>query len=646
LTAHARHVAKLTSEQKTVAWTMGALGMLTLGGVLNVGRLIAAPAGPAQVEESESEPEPSEPAVSTEPEVSAEAFTQARGVGVAIVLGTYGGPGEGTVLDIIESTDTNLGELFAQGMAQGMGHERYGHVDPNGFMPASEDAKSTFSVDVDTASYSNTRRYLEDDELPPPDAVRTEELVNYFDYDYPQPPADSAAPFSLVTEVGPCPWAPERRLVHLGIQGYEPPAAAIPPRNLVYLIDVSGSMQAPNKLPLVKHGLATLTERLRAEDRVAIIVYAGGVGMVLEPTPGADRRAILDALDRLEGGGSTNGSAGIEQAYQLAAQSFITGGINRVILATDGDFNVGVVNHDALVELIEHERETGVFLSVLGVGSDNLNDHLMEQLADKGNGNYAYIDGLREARKVLVEEAGSTLVTIAKDVKIQVEFNPTLVERHRLVGYENRVLAHRDFADDSKDAGEIGAGHSVTALYEVELTGKRHDQPLLSLGIRWKQPDGQHSTELSAAAHDRDVALEHTSTDFRFAAAVAAFAARLRGTAQPDYAEILTLARGSLGSDPHCYRHDFLELVWKAGTLAGETLARPDTDCSRVAEVVAEVTPTVEPSSSPAIEPIEDETEVDWSMFVLEVLRLLPPFLALPMFVMAYRQRRRRSRGL
>jgi Ca-activated chloride channel family protein len=536
------------------------------------------------------------------------------------------------------------------------GGERYANVPPSVFIPTSRDAKSTFSIDVDTAAYANTRRYLlESGSLPPGAAVRTEELINYFDYDYPQPTGEGA-PFSITTEVGPSPWAEGHRLVHIGIQGQVPAAEDTPPRNLVFLMDVSGSMSSPDKLPLVKHGLASLSEQLGPEDRVSIVVYAGAAGAVLPPTSGADRQTILAALDRLESGGSTNGAEGIELAYRLAERSFVKGGINRVILATDGDFNVGISNRDELVKLIEKKRESGVFLSVLGVGTGNLNDHMMEQIADKGNGNYAYIDGMLEARKVLVEEAGSTLHTIAKDVKIQVEFDPDQVAEHRLVGYENRVLAHRDFDDDTKDAGEIGAGHTVTAIYEIVPTGERDDEPLMNLSLRYKQPDGRRSRKLSAPVDDGGRGLAQTSTDYRFSAAVAAFAESLRGNpGELSYAEILELAAGSLGADPGCYRHQFLDMVWQAGTLSGEQIAKPDSACipgsdapppRRVVEL--DETPELDPSSPEMIvheivvEEHEDTSQAELMNFVLEVLRLLPPLLALPLFVMAARRPRRR----
>jgi Ca-activated chloride channel family protein len=535
--------------------------------------------------------------------------------------------------------------------------ERYGKLPPNTFKISAQDPKSTFSIDVDTASYANTRRYLlEGGQLPPPEAVRTEELVNYFDYDYAMPSGEGA-PFSVTTEVGPSPWNEAHRLIHVGIQGHVPAAEQVPPRNLVFLIDVSGSMQAADKLPLVKHGLASLTEQLGAEDRVSIVVYAGAAGAVLPPTSGADGPAILDALDRLTSGGGTNGAEGIELAYELAERSFIEGGINRVILASDGDFNVGISNHAALVRLVERKRKSGVFLSVLGVGTGNLNDHMMEQIADKGNGNYSYIDGLAEARKVLVDESGSLLHTIAKDVKIQVEFDPEQVMEHRLVGYENRILAHRDFDDDSKDAGEIGAGHTVTAIYEIVPAPDRAAQPLMTLDLRYKHPDEKRSHKLSTTVSDAGSRMAQTSTDYRFSAAVAGFAEGLRGSqSELSYAEILALAEGSLGADLNCYRHQFLDMVWQAGTLAGEDITKPDSACEpggvapkRVAKPVDELQEVVEPvevdARGPALIVHEvvttDASDAAWMSFMLEVLRLLPPLLALPLFVMALRRPRR-----
>ncbi|HYH86873.1 MAG TPA: VWA domain-containing protein, partial [Pyrinomonadaceae bacterium] len=355
------------------------------------------------------------------------------------------------------------------------GAEAYAKIDENPFLEAARAPLSTFSIDVDTASYSNTRRFLTEGRLPPKDAVRIEELVNYFSYDYPQPAG--SAPFSVTTEVAECPWNAKHKLVHIGLQGKRVSNEDMPPANLVFLLDVSGSMNAPDKLPLVKSALRMLTGQLGARDRVAIVVYAGSSGLVLDSTPGDRKGEIVGALERLQAGGSTNGGDGIQLAYRVAQDNFIQGGTNRVILATDGDFNVGVTGDDALVRLIEEKRRGGVFLSVFGFGTGNLNDSMMEKLADKGNGNYAYIDGDAEARKALGEQVGGTLVTIAKDVKIQVEFNPRLVAGYRLIGYENRLLADRDFNDDTKDAGEIGAGHTVTALYEIVPAGQKVENP-------------------------------------------------------------------------------------------------------------------------------------------------------------------------
>ncbi|MCX4240010.1 vWA domain-containing protein [Paraliomyxa miuraensis] len=468
--------------------------------------------------------------------------------------------------------------------------EAYGHIQENEFIAVADDPRSTFSIDVDTASYSNMRRFLREGRLPPADAVRIEELVNYFDYAYPQPRGED--PFSVTTEVAPCPWNTDHRLVHVGLQGKDVAAKEVPPRNLVFLLDVSGSMSDSDKLPLLKHGMKMLADQLRPQDRVSIVVYAGASGVVLEPT--ADRDAIKQALSRLEAGGSTNGGAGIELAYQLAAQSFVKGGINRVILATDGDFNVGVTSEGDLVRLIEHKRESGVFLSVLGFGRGNLNDSTMEQLADKGNGNYAYIDSGAEAHKVLVEQAGATLMTIAKDVKIQVEFNPAEVAAYRLVGYENRKLAHRDFNDDTKDAGEIGAGHTVTALYEVVPVGQgtapevdplKYQDPgtalrpaassgeLMTVKLRYKQPTGHTSKLSSVPVMDRDGVVADSSESFRFAAAVAEFGLLLRHSkwrGNASWAQAYALAGSALGIDSHGRRAELLGLIEQAAALSGQ----------------------------------------------------------------------------
>ncbi|MCH9687850.1 MAG: DUF3520 domain-containing protein, partial [Deltaproteobacteria bacterium] len=428
-------------------------------------------------------------------------------------------------------------------------------------------------------------------------------------------------------------------LVHVGLQGRHVAPGKTPPRNLVFLIDVSGSMGG--ELPLVVSSLATLTEQLGPKDTISIAVYAGAAGQVLPPTSGADKIAILGALDRLEAGGSTNGGEGIHLAYRMAQENFVEGGINRVILATDGDFNVGVVGQPALVELIEAKRRTGVFLSALGFGSGNFRDSTMEQLADKGNGNYAYIDGLAEAHKVLAEQAGSTLVTIAKDVKIQVEIDPELVSSYRLVGYDNRRLADRDFDDDTKDAGEIGAGHTVTALYEVV---PKADAPavgtVMALKLRYKQPDGDQSLLVEVPIRDEGSALPETSDAFRFSAAVASFGQALSRTptkAKVDSLEdIRDLAADARGADRHCRRLELVRLIETASALRDQRIEPRRISC----------TPSSEPATVVYAEPLtvadgSDEAPFDWGRFVIEVLYALPPLLAFPLFFMALRRRRR-----
>ncbi|MEL6182197.1 MAG: VWA domain-containing protein [Myxococcota bacterium] len=471
--------------------------------------------------------------------------------------------------------------------------ESYDRIRENPFVAVADDPRSTFSIDVDTASYSNVRRFLEQGQLPPPDAVRLEELINYFSYSYPEPEGDT--PFSVTSEVGPCPWNSDHRLVHIGLRGRAIEAGRLPPRNLTFLLDVSGSMGNPNKLPLLKSGLGLLVEQLTERDRVSIVVYAGAAGRILEPTPGSHKDRILAALNSLRAGGSTAGGAGIKLAYATARENFVPGGINRVILATDGDFNVGVSSRGALERLIEKEREGGVFLTVLGLGTGNLKDSQMEALADKGNGNYAYIDTIHEARKVLVEEAGSTLVTIAKDVKLQVEFNPTQVEAFRLIGYENRVMHHRDFADDTKDAGEIGAGHTVTALYEVVPAGsgevsakvaplKYQDaktppsstsNELLTFKVRYKQPTGHApSRELTFPVQNSGpVDMAQASEDYRFSAAVAGFGMLLRDSkhsGQLTWSQVVDMALEARGQDRGGYRSGFVQLAKTAAALSGQ----------------------------------------------------------------------------
>src|SRR5687768_16337929 len=366
--------------------------------------------------------------------------------------------------------------------------ETYDNIDEGGIRRVVDHPLSTFSIDVDTASYANVRRFLTDGSLPPAGAVRIEELINYFRFDYPQPDGDD--PFSVTTELAVSPWNKKHRLALIGIRGRESVDKDPAPRNLVFLLDVSGSMEPPDKLPLVRNAMRMLVDTLTSQDRIAIVVYAGASGLVLPSTRGDEKEVIHRALAHLEAGGSTNGAAGITLAYQIARRQFVRGGVNRVILATDGDFNVGVTSQDELIRLIEHERESGVFLSVLGVGTGNLKDSTMEKLADKGNGNYAYLDSLHEARKVLVREGGATLNAIAKDVKIQVEFNPAVVAAYRLIGYENRALRSEDFNDDRKDAGEIGEGHTVTALYEIVPAGTEIKTPAVD-PLRYQQTGGR-----------------------------------------------------------------------------------------------------------------------------------------------------------
>ncbi len=466
--------------------------------------------------------------------------------------------------------------------------ESYDFIEENPFLRAATAPLSTFSIDVDTASWSLVRRHLNDGHLPPRGAVRIEEMVNYFPYAYAGP--DGADPFAVHTEVASCPWQPNHRLVRIGLKGREIDEGTRPAANLVFLIDVSGSMHPADKLPLLIQSMKLLASRLQDRDRVAIAVYAGASGLVLPSTAGSERETVLDALDRLSAGGSTNGGAGIRLAYDVAQRHFIRGGINRVILATDGDFNVGTTNQSDLVDLVKEKAKGGVFLTVLGFGRGNTKDSTMEALADKGNGNYAYVDSLTEGRKVLVEQAGGTLQTIAKDVKIQVEFNPALVAGYRLLGYENRMLAAEDFQDDAKDAGEIGAGHTVTALYEVVPAGQpvptaevdelKYSAPaagsgsseLLTVKLRFKEPDGDVSRPLSFPLVDGGARWSAASEDFRFAAATACLGMVLRGSKHASGASFDTvreLSQDALGADPGGYRHEFIALVEKARTLAG-----------------------------------------------------------------------------
>jgi Ca-activated chloride channel family protein len=473
--------------------------------------------------------------------------------------------------------------------------EAYDRITDNPFIRVTQDPLATFSIDVDTASYANVRRFLNQNQLPPKDAVRIEEMVNYFSYDYPQPTAQH--PILAQMEVASAPWSPEHRLVRIGIKGKDLDLNRRPSSNLVFLIDVSGSMQPAEKLPLLKNAMKLLVDKLGENDRVSMVVYAGASGMVLPPTTGDKKEVILRALENLEAGGSTNGASGIQLAYNLAVANYIRGGTNRVILATDGDFNVGVTNQGDLVRLIEEKAKSGVFLSVLGFGLGNLKDSTLEKLADSGNGNYAYIDTLNEARKVLVEEIGGTLVTIAKDVKIQIEFNPTQVNAYRLIGYENRVLRNEDFNNDLKDAGDMGAGHTVTALFEVvsnvvEIavpgvdplkyqtpaapvrSSSRDTRETLTLKIRYKDPDGSQSKLLEVPLVDAGRSFSSASTDYRFAASVAAFGMILRDSPYKGNASlgaVLDMAEGSRGADRNGYRQEFIGLVNRARTLMPST---------------------------------------------------------------------------
>ncbi len=473
--------------------------------------------------------------------------------------------------------------------------ESYAGITENGYRDPFQEPYSTFSIDVDNASYSNVRRFINLGQEVPADAVRIEEMINYFRYDYPKPSGEH--PFSVYTETGVCPWNRNHYLLHLGLRGKDIDKGEMQPSNLVFLLDVSGSMNSPNKLPLLKSAFGMLVNELREQDRVAIVVYAGAAGVVLESTPGNRKETILEAIDRLEAGGSTAGGAGLMLAYKIAERNFIKGGNNRIILATDGDFNVGVSDNKSMEQLVEEKRGLGIYMTVLGFGMGNIKDDKMEIIADKGNGNYAYIDNIQEARRVLVQEFGGTLFTIAKDVKFQIEFNPARVKAYRLVGYENRLLADKDFNDDTKDAGEMGAGHTVTALYEIIPAGSEEtglpvvdplryqgngdsrpsgamrptlkDAPheLCNIRLRYKDPDALTSKLFSKTVGTDIKKAGETSDRFRFSAAVAAFGmilrdSRYRGTATT--AEVISLASGARGSDPDGYRAEFIRLVQSA----------------------------------------------------------------------------------
>ena len=460
--------------------------------------------------------------------------------------------------------------------------ENYAMIQDNTFLKVANEPLSTFSVDVDKASYTNVRRFLTQGYLPPKNAVRIEEMVNYFKYDYPQP--DSEHPFSIQTEYTDCPWNANHKLVHIGIQGKEIEMETAPPNNLVFLLDVSGSMSAQNKLGLVKIGLNLLIDQMRPEDQVAIVVYAGAAGVVLPSTSGKDKEKIKDALNRLQAGGSTAGGQGIELAYNIAEKNFIKDGNNRIILASDGDFNVGISSTEGLKQFIATKRDKNIFLTTLGFGSGNINDANMEQLANKGNGNYNYIDNALEARKVFVSEMGSNLITIAKDVKVQVEFNPNIVKGYKLIGYVNRKLENEDFNDDKKDAGEIGSGHSVTMMYEIipanseELVDNidplkyqkekevilGNTDEVLTVKFRYKQPTGDKSVLITHVLQNKSVPFEYASTNCQFSSSVASFGMLLRGRMDNEdygYKQVMKLAKANTGQDSDGTRKEFVNLV-------------------------------------------------------------------------------------
>ena len=477
--------------------------------------------------------------------------------------------------------------------------EDYDHINENKFLKVADNPLSTFSIDVDAASYSNVRRFLNQGVLPPAGAVRIEEMINYFRYEYPQPKNND--PFSINTEISDAPWNKDHKLVLIGLQGKKIPTGNLPASNLVFLIDVSGSMNSPDKLPLVKASMKMLVDQLREQDKVSIVVYAGAAGLVLKPTGGDEKTTIKDAIDNLESGGSTAGGAGIKLAYKTAREYFIKEGNNRVILCTDGDFNIGASSDDDMERLIEQERKAGVFLTVLGYGTGNYKDNKMQKLADKGNGNHAYIDGIGEAKKVLVNEFGGTLFTIAKDVKLQVEFNPAKVQGYRLIGYENRMLAKEDFNDDKKDAGELGSGHTVTALYEVIPVGTKTDflktvdslkyqnetQPLsksshtdemMTVKFRYKAPAGDVSKLIEHPLKDQQVPVAKTSDNFRFAASVAEFGMLLRNSefkTNASFDNVVKMAKKAKGHDDEGYRSEFIRLVESAQMLAKSNKAEP-----------------------------------------------------------------------
>lgn len=528
---------------------------------------------------------------------------QGRASGV-VVNGYAGSNAKITLRGISSYQNNNNNPQFYDKQIEDFNTEGYDNITENRFLKVTDNPLSTFSIDVDAASYSNVRRFLNTGQLPPAGAVRIEEMINYFHYEYPSPGEND--PFSVNTEISDCPWNKDNKLVLIGLQGKKIATENLPASNLVFLIDVSGSMMDPQKLPLVKASMKMLTDQLRGKDHVAIVVYAGNAGLVLPSTTGDEKAKIKDAIDKLEAGGSTAGGAGIKLAYKTAKEHFIKEGNNRVILCTDGDFNVGASSDDDMERLIENERKSGVFLTVLGYGMGNYKDSKMQKLADKGNGNHAYIDGISEAKKVLVNEFGGTMFTIAKDVKLQIEFNPAKVQGYRLIGYENRMLNKEDFNNDKKDAGDMGSGHTVTALYEVIPAGIKTDlldkvDPLkyqsqhkeiaksadngeiMNIKLRYKQPDGDTSRLLEHPVFDTHISIAKTSDNFRFAAAVAQFGMLLRNSefkSNSSFSDVLSLARKAKGNDEEGYRSEFIRLVESAQSLAANNSNGDDEDVS------------------------------------------------------------------
>lgn len=511
-----------------------------------------------------------------------------------VVVVGYGSQHKSALPAVVRSdrvAGVSTGNRHMEVQAQQWNTEGYSAIHENGFRKVAHNPLSTFSIDVDNASYSNVRRFINNGQLPPADAVRIEEMINYFTYNYPEPGGDH--PFSVYTEVAACPWNSRNLILHIGLKGKSIDKSELPSSNIVFLIDVSGSMDMPNKLPLLKSAFRMLVNELRPSDRVSMVVYAGAAGVVLEPTPGNRKEEILTALERLRAGGSTAGGAGLKLAYQVAEKSFIEGGNNRIILATDGDFNVGASSNAEMERMIEMEREKGVFITVLGFGMGNYKDDKMEIIANKGNGNYAYIDNIQEARKVLVKEFGGTLFTIAKDVKFQIEFNPANVESYRLIGYENRLLNDEDFNDDRKDAGEMGSGHTVTALYEIvpagagRVTGTidplKYQKPVTPLNtargelatvkMRYKEPAGLQSRLFEAVVKSTDGSFASASEDLRFSASVAAFGMLLRESefrGDITYRKVIEMATSARGSDPDGYRSEFIRMVSAASGMSND----------------------------------------------------------------------------